>query len=269
MSIHCRADIPYHGATGVQLVPTDIIDGRTEPTEWTDSGFELRAFPSSVTDWGDADQVVERHHPEIVERVTDELGCDAVIFYPALRRGPEQVIAGGKDHGPIEAAHSDYTEAYREMLATADHPYLDILRPSMRAAGVTATDLAAARRIVTIQMWRNLGAARPDRPLAFCDARTVGRHELFPHLIEEYAGITSRFETFLVLPPGERDARRWSTFPGMTPDEVVWFRAFDSDRVARGEPFWTPHTAFVDPTAGPDAEPRRSIETRAICLFLD
>ena len=68
--------------------------------------------------------------------------------------------------------------------------------------------------------------------------------------------------------PAEPTERRWYTFPSMTRDEVVMFRAFDSDLVDRGEPFWTPHSAFRDPTAGDDAPPRASIEMRAICLFL-
>ena len=48
----------------------------------------------------------------------------------------------------------------------------------------------------------------------------------------------------------------------------VAFRAYDSDRVAKGEPFWTPHSAFVDPTVPADAPARESLEMRAICLFL-
>lgn len=269
MRIHCRADIPYVGFDRAELVPTDIIDGRYEPTVWTDAGFELRTFASAVTDWTDDDDVIDRHHPEMTALVTAELGCDAVIFYPALVRSPEQAAASGKDHGPIEAAHSDYSEDYRTMMATPGHPYVDLLRPSMDAAGVSVADLAGARRIVTIQMWRNIGARRPDRPLAFCDTRTVDRHELVPHLVEDYAGVPARFESLLMTRPTGPDRRRWYTFPDMTPDEVVFFRAFDSELAASGGRFWTPHTAFVDPTAGPDAAPRRSVETRAICLFFD
>ena len=53
----------------------------------------------------------------------------------------------------------------------------------------------------------------------------------------------------------------------MTVDEVVLFRAYDSDRAQQGLPFWTPHTAFADPTAGDDAPARQSVELRAICMF--
>ena len=42
----------------------------------------------------------------------------------------------------------------------------------------------------------------------------------------------------------------------------------DRTSLATGEPFWTPHAAFVDPTAGPAAPPRQSVELRAICLLL-
>ena len=53
----------------------------------------------------------------------------------------------------------------------------------------------------------------------------------------------------------------------MERDEVVVFRAYDSERAEAGQPFWTPHSAFIDPVAGPDAPTRESIEMRAICLF--
>ena len=34
------------------------------------------------------------------------------------------------------------------------------------------------------------------------------------------------------------EAHRWMTFPEMTRDEVVVFRAYDSECAEAGEPFW-------------------------------
>ena len=266
MSVYCEASINH--VDGELLVPvkTAIGDGRTEALSWREQGFELRSMPSAVTRWDDPDDIVTRHHPEIIDVVTAEVGCSAVLFYPAIVRGPAAVSQHG-DLGPIEAAHSDYTEDYRSILATAGHPYLDILAPSMDAAGLTPGDVAAADRVLTLQFWRNIGPVRPDRPLALCDATTVARDELTPYLVESYGGVPTRFHSFLLNPPRDDRVRRWLTFPAMEPHEVVMFRAFDSDRVERGEPFWTPHTAFLDPVAGLDPPPRESVEIRAICLF--
>jgi hypothetical protein len=49
---------------------------------------------------------------------------------------------------------------------------------------------------------------------------------------------------------------------------VVVFRTFDSDRAARGETFWTPHSAFSDPAVQIGKPSRRSIELRATCVFV-
>lgn len=155
------------------------------------------------------------------------------------------------------------------MFEDPHHPYLDGLSDSLAPAGLKRTDLPDARRILTLQLWRNIGPTRPDKPLALCDCRTVDRHEFEEYFIETYAGVRSEFHSLLLHAPKDEDRRRWFTFPDLQPDEVLLFRAFDSDRVEAGQPFWTPHTAFVDPAAGPDAPGRVSVELRAICLFFD
>ena len=82
----------------------------------------------------------------------------------------------------------------------------------------------------------------------------------------EYGGVKTEFDSFVSQPP-ENGVHAWYTYPEMSVDEVVVFRAFDSERVASGEPFWTLHTAFRDPTRPDDAPGRESIETRGVCLF--
>jgi hypothetical protein len=50
----------------------------------------------------------------------------------------------------------------------------------------------------------------------------------------------------------------------MKEDEAILIKCYDSDeRLAR----FTPHAAFDDPTAPPDAPPRESIEVRAFAFF--
>ncbi|MEM7092795.1 MAG: CmcJ/NvfI family oxidoreductase [Actinomycetota bacterium] len=267
MTVYCETTINYVGPEGIAAVGTAILDGRAVATSWQTEGFELRMLPTAVADWRNGGHVAHVHEPELAELARVETGCDEVVFYPAIVRDPEAAAADG-DLGPIEVAHSDYTERYRAMLGAEGHPYLDILAPSMRRAGVTVADLAAARRIVTLQVWRNIGPRSPDRPLAFCDATTIGRGELVPHVVERYAGVPTDFESFLLMPPTDA-RRRWFSFPAMTADEVVLFRAYDSDAVDAGRPFWTPHCAFVDTVVGGDAPARASVEMRAICVFRD
>lgn len=267
MSNYCRAALNYVGDDGFKPVDTRIRNARTAKVGLATTGFELRELESGVGDWSDADEVADVHHGEVTKMMIDDLACDAVIFYPAIVRSPQQEAAHGKDHGPIDMVHSDYTERYQAMLRTPGHPYISILKPSMNVAGITSADLANATRVVTLQLWRNVGPESPDRPLALCDTRSVTRDELTGHLVEEYAGVNAQFESFLVKAPREPKQHKWFTFPAMQPDEVVVFRTYDSELAEQGKSFWTPHTSFADPTVD-DAPPRESVELRALGLFL-
>lgn len=269
MAVAMEADIRHATSAGEVVVRTPIHDGRTAADlTWREHGFELRLVPSAVCDWADPAHVAAVYQPEVEALVTAEVGCDLVLFYPALVRSAERG-ALDPDLGPIQTAHTDYSEQYESMFRSPDHPYLVGLERSLTSAGVGPADLGDASRILTLQLWRNLGHPQPDRPLALCDCRTVARTEFEPYFITSYAGVRADFESLLLQPPVGEDRRAWYTFPELGADEVLLFRAFDSDRVRSGQPFWTPHTAFRDPTAGPDAPGRVSVEIRAICFFFD
>lgn len=268
MSTYCRAPLNYVGDEDFSSVEVAIRNGRKAKTGLATTGFELRHQPSSVSDWSDPDEVAEVHHPEITKMVIDDLSCDAVIFYPSVVRGPSAAASGSDDSDSINVVHSDYTERYQAMLRTPGHPYISILKPSMNAAKITSADLANASRVVTFTLWRNIGDPAPDRPLALCDTRTVERDELRSQLVEEYGGVPAQFESFLVSAPSDPKQHKWFTYPEMTADELVVFRAYDSDLANQGKRFWTPHTSFLDPNVGDDAPARESVELRALGLFL-
>ena len=264
MSVYCRARLHY----GLTLTPVEveIRDGRkTGPFDVDEHGFELRAHRSAVTDWRDVVDPASPHFDEIGALARDVTGCDAVAYYAPLLRNP-RAAAESADLAPVQLVHSDYTERYRAMLEDDAHPYRAILEPFMARAGLTGHDIRRSSRIVVLQFWRNVGPPVMDCPIAFCDARTVPRDALTPVLVPTYGGVPTEFESFAVEAPSRPDEHAWTTFPAMTPDEVVVFRAYDSERAERGEPFWAPHSAFVDPTVD-DAPPRESLEMRAICLF--
>lgn len=268
MTTYCRATLNY--IDGLTPVPVEvpIADGRAADAaaSWEEEGFELVAFPSEVQQWSDAAEVERVYEPEVTAFVKERCGCDAVLFFPGLVRDPARE-AKHADLGPVRLVHSDYTEGYRAMIEDPDHPYRAILKPSMERAGVGQAEIEGARRVLTLQLWRSIGPREVDHPLAFCDGRTVARSELHPVPVPEYGGLPTGFESFLVAPPERPDAHAWTTFPAMARDEAVLFRSYDSEAADGGLPFWTPHSAFADPMAGPDAGPRESIEIRAICLF--
>ncbi len=143
---------------------------------------------------------------------------------------------------------------------TADAEAIDYLT----SIGATAEDVKQCRRLMIIQFWRNLGEAKMDLPLAFCDARTVGNSDLRPFPVLDYAGGGFDFETLGIA---EHERHKWYVFPEMSRDEVVVFRTFDSAMLDSQLPYWTPHSAFNDPEVKPNEPARCSIELRATCIF--
>ena len=265
-SVYCRSIINYAGGEAPLSMAADIHDARrSDLPGWQHCGFERMQFASAVTDWADQAQLQSIYLAEIEAFARGLVGCDAVLFYPPLYRS-RAAAAVQPDLAPIEFAHSDYTEGYQRMIGDPSEPYHAILKPSMERAGLDSAAVRRAKRVLTLQLWRNVGAPDCDFPLAFCDARTVPRERLVPIRVPEYGGLVTEFDAFALLPPSD-DEYRWYTFPQLTADEVVVFRAFDSDCVAAKRPFWTPHTSFRDTTLPADAAGRESVEARAVCLF--
>ncbi|MBD3647891.1 MAG: hypothetical protein HUJ31_10665 [Pseudomonadales bacterium] len=268
-AIYCEATLNYSDEMRERIpVTMPIYDGRDalDGLDFESCGFTLLKHRSKVNDWRDIEHLRAVHSPEI-ETLTMELtGCDHAIVYGPLVRSPKaaQEIA---DYAPIEFVHSDFTEDYGLMVREPDRPYRKFLDPLLAEKGLTREDVAGARRILLMQYWRNIGAINPDYPLAFCDAASVPESQLYRFLVPEYGGERLEFQTFGVNPPADTEDHRWFTFPSMTAEEVVAFRTYDSLCEQEGRPFWTPHSAFRDPTAGARAPERESLEMRVLCLF--
>lgn len=269
MTFYCQAEISYFAEPEPVSILTDIRNGRDETLRWQENGFQLIDHQSAITDWEDRDALMSVHNDELASIAKAQTGCDAVIFFLPLFRKSKNIDRGIEDaeQGPILGAHSDYAEDYHRMLSTPGHPYLSFLKHSMKRYAIDEGRIRNASRVITLQFWRSIGPQRMDYPLAFCDAQTVRRERLLAIRLERVAGAESDFDFMSLMPPGADDAYAWYTFPDMTKNEVVLFRAFDSDRVTSGAPFWTPHTAFRDPHVPDDTPGRESLEMRAICLF--
>ena len=120
-----------------------------------------------------------------------------------------------------------------------------------------------------INFWRPINMREPvrDYPLALCDPLSVDPNDIF------WARIPS------VTPDGRvsrhlalrfNSSQRWRYYPAMTTNEVLAFKQCEfwkgePDGARRSNVF---HTAFCDPTAPPDAEPRRSCEHRVGVMIL-
>jgi hypothetical protein len=119
-----------------------------------------------------------------------------------------------------------------------------------------------------LQLWRNLGAPKMDLPVAWCDARTLTRDEMVPFRYTGYVAGADAFDAVAIAEPDDPDRHHWFTFPELTVDEVVTFRTFDTDMVPAGTTYFTPHSAFRDPSVELGCPPRFSVELRLVCLEL-
>ena len=245
-----------------------VHDGRQiDGLSFEANGFELMTFPSKVENWRDYDEVFDVHGPEVEAFATERLGCDVAMFYPPIIRSPENAKKV-EDYAPILFVHSDFSTDYGPMTWEPHRPYREFIQPLLDQKGLTQDDLRNATRMVMIQFWRNIGPIEADHPLAVCDPRTIDQDRVVHTLITEYGGRLLEFEISAFMAPEEGDADRWVTYPQMQPDEVLAFRTYDSAEIEAGRPYWTPHSAFRDPSV-PDGVDhlRESVEMRALCVW--
>jgi hypothetical protein len=268
--VFCRATLNFAARSGeLMAVPTevDILDGRTADLPgWQDCGFELVGHESAVRDWSDDDAIAAVHHAEMEDLARRMTGCDVALVSNHIKRGPEHARRH-EDLAPISFVHSDFAISYDALVRRSfDDAGREGAVRALERNGLTPDDVHRARRLVIFQFWRNIGPPKMDHPLAFCDARTVTPADARPIPVSDYAGSGIDFEAIAVLGPTHPDQYRWYAFPELRPDEVVAFRTFDTDLVARGETWFTPHSAFRDPDVEIGRPARSSIELRAICL---
>lgn len=232
-----------------------IIDARTlaDAPRLDREGFALVRMPSKVDDFRDLESVMAVHPEEICSFIAGLTNADevAVAGPPALRFGerarPEDKAAHSKTANLIhsdtyETASNDFTQEYNP------HPDRRIVR-------------AAHHNI-----WRTFSRPPQDLPLAVCDFRTVFPSDIIKGeaaFDDERGHVSWTFDAMLFRHNPEH---RWHYYSSMTRDEVLVFKRYDTDR---SQPWFVPHTAFADPSAPADAEPRASIEMRTISYWYE
>lgn len=264
-----RASLNFAPATasnGPRPVEVTVRDGRAADLPgWDVCGFELVAHRSAVSDWSD-EHVIQVHHAEMEQLAKSMTGCDHALVSSHIKRGPDQA-ARHEDLAPISFVHSDFAPGYDDLIRRM---YREggggSSRASLERNGLTAADIQRARRMVILQFWRNIGPAKMDFPIAFCDARSISFDDARAFLVHDYAGSGIDFEALAIMAPSESSPQHWYAFPELRPDEVIAFRTYDSDLVRDATTYFTPHSAFRDAEVEIGRPARQSIELRATCL---
>ncbi|MDE0704627.1 MAG: CmcJ/NvfI family oxidoreductase [Rhodospirillaceae bacterium] len=213
-------------------------------------GFQLVRHRTAVGDLYDDAAVAGPYSREVEALLCETTGASRAVVFDHTRRSDAEDGATNPDgsRGPARIVHVDYTEASGPVRAA------DVL-------GGEAVErvLGASGRIAEINVWRPIAGPVRRSPLAVADARSVDRADLIA-TEQRFPDRTGEIYMLAHAP-----AQRWCWVSGMTRDETLLLKGWDS--LDDGRARFTPHGAFRLPDQDPDAPPRESIETRAYLVF--
>ena len=240
-----------HGRDLLDIAPVTmpITDGRGRAMTLDGAGFRLLPHRSTIADFSGRAAVDATYRDEIVALIGGLSDADLVLVSsPGLLRFSEKSPRSGAldNSRPARFAHVDISDATAAVFA--------------QRAAPAGRRLA---RFVHFNVWRALSAPPQDVALAVCDARTVAPEDLIPAdaIFDSPGQPEWSFEGLVVA---HRPAHRWYWFSDMTREEALVFKTHDSDA---GRAHCVPHVAFDNPSCGPDALARVSIEMRALALW--
>jgi hypothetical protein len=207
-------------------------------------GFALLQHRSAVSEFVDDEEIKQIYYPETEQVLKDATGADRIfIFDHTIRRR----VVGAPDRReglrqPVARVHVDHTAK------SGPQRVRDLLPDE--------ADELLKGRVQIINLWRPIRNPVRDAPLAVCDARTVKPEDLVT------SDLVYRHRTGETYSVTYRPEHAWFYVPAMRPDEALLLKCYDSETDGRAR--FAPHSAFIDPTAPPNAAPRESIEIRAL-----
>ncbi|KAK3309461.1 uncharacterized protein B0T15DRAFT_515561 [Chaetomium strumarium] len=252
------------------------------------AGFAAYHAPARERLFADDAAIRQGYYAEVEALLRSKLGpgvARVVIFDHTIRRhdpaAPRQ---------PVRQVHVDQTPRAAE--ARVRRHAVNVKAGSDGEEEEYAS--LVGRRYQIVNVWRPIGHAAQDFPLALVDWRTTSEERdlvkvdlLYPMRNgdgenddddddrgkEAPPDPNQRYEvkgeTYGVVPS---DRHKFYYVKDMTPDEVMLIKCFDSWGEGRpggkkGVAGYTPHTAFVDPAAPEGAKPRESIEVRCLVFY--
>ncbi|KDR70146.1 hypothetical protein GALMADRAFT_254991 [Galerina marginata CBS 339.88] len=231
-------------------VVIENLRGKEDSVSLDTAGFQYFHEPSKHKSFANDEEIVREYYPESIELIKKLTGATRVELFDHTirRRRPGQVDDSPDRRQPVAQVHVDQTT--KSAIARV-HRHL----PASDAPKLLEN------RFQIINLWRPISHPAIDWPLALCDYRSVNP-----------TGDT--FPMALIYPDREGETlgvqhsenHKWKYLHGMTPDEVVLIKCFDS--VQDGSvAIFTPHTGFNDPSTPAGTPPRESIELRALVFY--
>jgi hypothetical protein len=244
----------------IRLEPyvVSIHDARSiaDQLDFDKEGFRLVPHHSAVSDLKDPKELSEKQPAELEALVREHTGAARAFCIGPQRRLAESMpdsertldATQGLDTFPARFVHGDFTDEGVHWMSDGLPVRLDDYP-----------------RYAVFNVWRCITPPPQDIPLAFCAGNTIDegdaveamavmdRPELAPQVIRALS------EAYRPNP-----RHRWYYFRDMTPDEVVIFKTYDSDRSRCRA---VAHTAFTAPDCPPGTAPRQSLEARVVAVF--
>ena len=223
----------------------DILNARELlDTSLDTNGFVLCNSETKVDNFFDPKQIHEIYYPEMVELIKKQTGGKKVFIFNHTYRSGDEVerIAIKNMHQaalpPAKMVHNDYTDW--------SGPQELRIRLSQETN----------ERFAIIHTWQPIKPIVSD-PLAIVDAKSVDEEDLIVKTID--SGATRINQTYHMK---HSSSHKWYYYPDMQPNEVVFFKGYDSEKDGRTR--FTPHGSF---SMGNDTPARQSIELRTFVFF--
>jgi len=210
------------------------------------NGFVLTKHETAVKDFYDSEEVKSIYYPEVERLLKQETGAARVVIFDHIVRNPVLAKRGEKGaREPAKTVHNDYT------VKSAPRRVRDHLPEE--------ADRLLQSRFAEINVWRPIRGPIESSPLALCDARSLLPGDVVPCdlVYRDRVGETYGF-TY-------NPQHRWYYFPRMERNEAILLKCYDSKDDGRAR--FTAHTSFEDPNSPANAEPRESIEVRALVFW--
>ena len=242
---YVEARLNYAADSGMTRESVRIHDARPvlDQISLERQGFILRRHKTAVTNFSDEQEVRAIYYLEVEQLLKETTGASrAVAFEHDVRSASKAERDAKRMRQPVKVAHDDYTEKSAPERVRLYLPQ--------------EAEALLKERYAVINVWRPIRGPVLNSPLAVCDAESIAVADIVP--TEE--GVKHEIYLFNFNP-----RHRWYYFSAMTPTEVLLFKCFDSDR--NGTARVTAHTAFDLPATTAPAQPRQSIEVRALVFF--
>ncbi len=210
-------------------------------------GFQLTHQETAVRDFYDQEEVKRTYYPEIERLLKDATGAEKVVVFDHQVRNVELAKRGEKNAREYgKTVHNDYT-AKSGPRRVRDH-----LPPA-------EAEERLRNRFAEINVWRPIRGPIESTPLAVCDSSSIDLKDFVPSdlVYRDKVGETYRFTS--------NPNHRWVYFPRRERKEVILLKCYDSKEDGRAR--FTAHSAFENPTSGPNPAPRESIEARALVFW--